>query len=59
MSRHLLLAVVLLLSFLTLRVAAAPGDEDYRIELLGFVDASQFPEIAVKFRILDKKGEPA
>lgn len=59
MSRHLLLAPVLLLSLLTLQVAAAPGDEDYRIELLGFVDASQFPEIAVKFRILDKKGEPA
>lgn len=59
MSKHLLLAVVLLLSFFTLHLAADAGDDDYRLELLGFVDASQFPEVAVKFRILDKKGEPA
>ncbi|HQR05855.1 MAG TPA: VWA domain-containing protein [Gemmatales bacterium] len=55
----ILAALAFLCLILTLQVAAAPGDDDYRLELLGFVDASQFPEVAVKFRILDKKGEPA
>jgi len=39
--------------------AFAFADDDYRIELLGNVDASQFPEVGVRFRILDKKGQPA
>jgi Mg-chelatase subunit ChlD len=60
MSRALpaALGLVLLLSVATL-YADTPGGDEYRIELLGAVDASQFPEVAVKFRILDKKGEPA
>lgn len=59
-GKHILAAITLVFSLSTLNLAAAPrGDEDYRLELLGYVDASQFPEVAVKFRILDKKGEPA
>jgi hypothetical protein len=34
--------------------AIASADDDYRIELLGNIDSSQFPEVGVKFRILDK-----
>lgn len=56
--RRALIACIILCSLGTLHRAAA-DDSDYRIELVGFVDASQFPEVAVKFRILDKKGELA
>lgn len=56
--RSALLTCVMLCGLGTVHLAAA-DDSDYRIELLGFVDASQFPEVAVKFRILDKKGELA
>jgi VWFA-related protein len=48
-----------LLIILALLPATLHADDDYRIELLGNVDSSQFPEVGVKFRILDKKGEPA
>lgn len=54
------LLLVLVVTSLTLGSSASfAADEDYRIELLGFVDASQFPEVSVRFRILDRKGEPA
>ncbi|HMO35775.1 MAG TPA: VWA domain-containing protein [Gemmatales bacterium] len=35
------------------------AQDDYRLQLLGTVDASRFPEVGIKFRILDKRGEPA
>jgi Mg-chelatase subunit ChlD len=57
MARLLLVLVVLTLT-LGSSVSSA-GEDEYRIEQLGFVDASQFPEVSVKFRILDRKGEPA
>lgn len=52
-------AIAILFTLLTLSVAAPGDNDDYRLELLGFVDSSQFPEVGIKFRILDKKGEPA
>src|SRR5689334_4016115 len=60
MCRGLLVSLASLV-LLTLSAVQAdpPAGSDYRIELLGTVDASQFPDVAVKFRILDKTGEPA
>jgi VWFA-related protein len=56
--KHLTLALATL-CIICLAASAQPPAEDYRLELIGNVDASQFPEVVVKFRILDKKGEPA
>ncbi|MBL8822654.1 MAG: VWA domain-containing protein [Planctomycetia bacterium] len=40
-------------------LSAQSADEEYRLEMLGVVDTSQFPEVGIKFRILNSKGEPA
>jgi VWFA-related protein len=45
--------------FLVMGAMGQPPGEEYRLEIIGGVDASRFPEVAVKFRILDKQGEPA
>ncbi len=52
---------VVLISLLVVVFTAwgQPPAEDYRLELMGHIDTSAFPEVGVRFRILDKKGEPA
>jgi len=59
MRRALLPLVVLALLTISAVQADPPSGSDYRIELLGDPDVSQFPDVALKFRIVDKAGEPA
>jgi VWFA-related protein len=58
MSRQATTFVVAALLFAS-SAAGYPDDPAYRIEMLGDVDASAFPDVTVRFRILDAGGQPA
>lgn len=40
-------------------LGARPDPSAYRVEMLGDVDAAAFPQVTVRFRILDANGQPA
>ena len=59
---HCRVPVLLSATFAILTAVAAGRQADaqsYRIVIMGGVDASAFPEVSLRFRILNAAGEPA
>jgi VWFA-related protein len=55
MSRSAIL--LLFLAATPLLATSSPASSPYRIEPLGQVDASKFPEITLQFRVVDERGQ--